>query len=69
MNLNISKHTELGVIYIKEACQFLNIKISRMRHLIFTKKIPVKRMGRTVYFLKEDLVEWIKNPNKENFYE
>ncbi|MBY0554219.1 helix-turn-helix domain-containing protein [bacterium] len=64
-----SSVTELGILYFKEACLFINIKPSRMRHLIFTKKIPVKRMGRTIYFFKSDLIEWIKNPNKELIYE
>lgn len=73
MNLNIMSNDknieDVGLLYFKQACLFLNIKPSRMRYLLFTKKIPSERMGSTVIFFKDQLIEWIKNPNKKDFYE
>lgn len=49
------------LIDIKEASRFLTIKESQIRHLVFTKSIPVVRVGRLVRFEKDELVKWVKS--------
>ncbi len=45
---------------IKETCQFLNVKESFLRKLIFKKEIPFHKIGeKLIRFQKEELLAWI----------
>ncbi len=48
------------LLTVPEASKFLNLKLSRIRNLVFYKSIPFKKFGATIMFSKTDLAEWIK---------
>lgn len=52
-------NTETSLLTIKEASDFLNVKISRLRTAILTREIPFLKVGRLVRFDKKDLIKWI----------
>ena len=45
---------------IKSAAQFLNVKESHIRSLVFMRKIPIIHIGRLVRFDERDLIEFIE---------
>ncbi len=45
---------------VKSAAQFLNVKESQIRTLVFSRKIPVIHIGRLVRFDERDLIEFIE---------
>lgn len=44
---------------ISEAAVFLNLKISKLRSMIFRKEIPFLKFGRLVRFRAQDLEDWV----------
>lgn len=44
----------------EQACEFLNLKRSMLRSLIFKRAIPVVRIGRCLRFSKSELVNWLR---------
>lgn len=49
-----------NLLNIDEASTYLNLKISKIRMMIFKKEIPLVKFGRLVRFNKEDLDQWIQ---------
>lgn len=45
---------------IIQAAKFLNLKVSRVRNLIFKKQIPYSKIGATIVFNKRDLLRWLE---------
>ena len=43
---------------ISEAAAFLNLKVSKLRMMVFRKEIPFLKFGRLVRFYAQDLEEW-----------
>lgn len=46
---------------LKEACQYLNLKESRIRYLVFKRRIPFLKIGSTILFQKAELNLWLKS--------
>ena len=46
---------------IPSMCEYLNITESKMRSLIFNKKIPFIKVGREIRFEKEVIESWIES--------
>lgn len=53
-----------ALLNVKQASDFLNLKISRIRDLVFKNKIPYYKIGRTVMFQKSDLILWINQQKR-----
>ena len=45
---------------IKEASQFLNVKVSNLRTAIFMKRIRYLKIGALIRFNKSDLIQWLE---------
>lgn len=45
---------------IKEASQFLNVKVSNLRTAIFMRKIRYLKIGALIRFNKSDLIQWLE---------
>ena len=45
---------------VKSAAQFLTVKESQIRSLVFARKIPVVHIGRLVRFDERDLIEFLE---------
>lgn len=50
---------KLELMTIQEASDFLNLRESKMRSLVFKRLIPVIRIGRNLRFDKSDLAGWV----------
>ncbi len=61
MILSTKDQGTLGLMSVTEASQFLNLKISRIRSLVFKNEIPFHKLGSTVFFIKSELETWVLN--------
>jgi excisionase family DNA binding protein len=57
--------TQLNTSYqkllnINEASSYLNLKVSKLRMMIFKREIPMVKIGRLVRFNRLELDQWIE---------
>jgi len=62
--MNTTQDTSL--LTPSEASIFLNVKMSRIRSLVFQKKIPFYKIGASIRFNKSELQKWLEQ-QKINF--
>jgi excisionase family DNA binding protein len=48
------------LLTLVEAAEFLNLKVSRLRYEVFNKRVPHFKIGRSIRFDTEDLINWVK---------
>ncbi|MFP5387636.1 MAG: helix-turn-helix domain-containing protein [Bacteriovoracia bacterium] len=53
------QHEEL--LDIKQAAEFLNVKVSKLRREIFLKRIKHFKLGALIRFKKSHLTEWLNS--------
>ena len=46
---------------VKMASAITGLKESRIYNLVFNKKIPHRKLGSTILFRKEELIEWLES--------
>lgn len=51
--------SELQLLTIEEASEFLNLKVSKIRKDIFKKNIPHYKIGALIRFKKVELQKWV----------
>lgn len=49
-----------------EVCDLLNIKLSKLRTMIFLKKINYIKVGRLLRFAQSDLESWVEKQKVRN---
>lgn len=49
------------LLTLNEAATLLNLKISRIRNLIFLKRIPYIKIGASIRFSKSAILDWIQS--------
>lgn len=52
--------SELQLMTIEQASEFLNLKVSKLRKDIFKKTIPYYKFGSLIRFNKAELQNWVK---------
>ena len=52
------------ILTAKEAADFLKVKVGYIYQLRATQRIPFHYVGKTVRFLKSELIEWVSNNTK-----
>lgn len=60
-----TRPNENKFLTIIEAAQFLNLKLSRLRYLVFKKLVPHFKIGRSIMFSTEDLISWMISKKRE----
>lgn len=55
---------KMNLLTVEEAAAFLTLKVSKVRDLIFTGKIPYYKLGHLVRLGKEDLSTWIEEQKR-----
>jgi len=55
----------MNSINFKQASELLNLKESRIRYLVFKRKIPFIKIGSTIRFDKNDLEKWLNQQKVE----
>jgi excisionase family DNA binding protein len=48
------------ILTLKQAAEFVFLKPPKIYELVRKREIPVCKKGKRLYFLKEDLIAWIK---------
>lgn len=61
LNQNTGKQKEF--YNFKETCEWLSMKDSMLRKLVFEKKIPYYKVGKSLRFEKSQLLEWLESNN------
>jgi excisionase family DNA binding protein len=54
-----------NLLTITEVCNWLNIKESHLRQLIFKQEIPYLKAGRLIRFEKESIEAWLQQKQGE----
>ena len=54
----------IEVLTVKEACEFLRMKQSKLYSLTSAKTIPHSKPGNQLLFLKHELIAWLKQHHK-----
>ena len=54
----------MKLLTIKQAAEFLTMSESRVRYEVFRKNISFFKIGRSIRFCQEDLVEWVVSKKK-----
>ena len=65
--LNIEPHTEEELLSITEAAKFLNLSVATLYSKVSRNEIPVCKKGKRHYFLKSELMEWIKTGHIKSY--
>jgi excisionase family DNA binding protein len=47
------------LLTLDQTCKLLNLKMSKVRSMVFKNEIPVIRMGRCLRFSNKDLIIWL----------
>jgi len=63
----MTEQLKIKLYDVKSAAQFLNVKESQIRSLVFTRRIPVVHIGRLVRFDEKDLIEFIERNKTKAF--
>ena len=58
-NIN-AKLSEIQLLTIEEASDFLNLKVSKLRRDVFMKAIPYYKFGSLIRFKKDELLKWVE---------
>ena len=48
------------LLNINEASHYLNLKVSKLRMMVFKREIPLLKIGRLVRFNKQELDNWLE---------
>lgn len=57
------------ILSIKEASDLLNLTVSTLYSKVSRKEIPVSKKGKSLYFSRIDLLNWIKSGKKKTHEE
>ena len=55
----------MNLITINQASEFLSLKTSRLRHMVFMKQIPFIKIGASILFDKTELEIWLNEKSQE----
>jgi excisionase family DNA binding protein len=61
MHKSISNPTGAKFFNSKELCSYLNIKPSKMRKMVFEKRVPHTKVGRELRFCKLEIDNWLES--------
>ncbi len=56
-----SNESEINLMSITEAANFLNCSIPTIYNKVSKRKIPFHKQGKRLYFSKSELIRWIKH--------
>jgi len=58
--LNLENNQDSKLLCINEASAYLNLKVSKLRAMIFKREIPLIKIGRLIRFDKCQIDQWLK---------
>ena len=59
-NMNKQNQNIKNFLTINEASIYLNLRVSKLRNLVFKKQIPIVKIGRLIRFEKSQVDLWVK---------
>jgi excisionase family DNA binding protein len=57
----MNENKQKTLLNLKEACELLNCKKSRLYYLVFKKEIPYIKLGASLKFDPDRLREWLES--------
>lgn len=63
-NLRVNAREENNILNVGQVADFLHLSRPAIYGLVHAKKIPSFKQGKHLYFLKQDVVNWIKEGRK-----
>lgn len=54
---------------VKETAAFLNVSVSAIYKLTMTMEIPCNKKSKRIYFMRSDIIEWIKTGRRKTMSE
>lgn len=70
LNYNQHKQIEEQKIYtVNEACEFLSITKQTLYKLVRERNIPCYKRGKRLYFMRDELIGWIRHGKKKTIKE
>jgi excisionase family DNA binding protein len=57
------------LLTIQQAGDLLSLSVTTIYGLVSRSEIPVNKMGKRLYFSKQELIDWIKSGRKKTVYE
>ena len=66
---NVNNSEVEQTLTIKEAASFLSLSVPTIYGLVQKAIIPVSKPGKRLYFLKSELIEWIKEGRRKTIDE
>ena len=64
-----SQSNESTPLTVQEAASFVNLAVPTIYGLVSRREIPFSKKGKRLYFLKEELTEWIKTGRRKTIAE
>jgi len=61
MRLGNSKATKSELFYVKDVAELLGTSQANVFQLVYRGRLPARRFGRRIVFLKAELEEYLKN--------
>jgi len=58
-SLNNKVQNKGNLLKFEETCTYLSMPPGQLRKLVFEKRVPVTRLGKSLRFSRTDLDEWI----------
>nr|WKN35057.1 helix-turn-helix domain-containing protein [Tunicatimonas sp. TK19036] len=58
-----------NLLTVQEAASFLNLAVPTIYGLVSRREIPFSKKGKRLYFLKEELTEWVQTGRKRTVAE
>lgn len=60
---------ESAPLSVQEAAKFVNLAVPTIYGLVSRREIPFSKKGKRLYFLKEELAEWIQTGRRKTVAE
>jgi excisionase family DNA binding protein len=57
---NSENNNKTNLLCIYETSAYLNLRVSKLRSMIFKKEIPLIKIGRLIRFDKNELDRWLE---------
>ena len=58
-----------NLLNIQETAEFLNLKVATIYGHVHKREIPNNKVGKRLYFVKSDLIEWVKSGKRKTLSE
>lgn len=66
-NISEGNHTSDQLLTVSEAAEFLTLSVPTIYSMVHHGKIPVNKKSKRLYFVKSELIDFIKSGRRKTF--